>query len=157
MTTNDVVLFKSNQFNTTETKSHYINRNCYGDDLAAWLVSEFKIQGITCIHKPGQEDFGWYVKYSVDDHKYCAVIGFRPNSDPQTVNGLGDWIICIENDCGFITSLFGRRTKPFGTSGHEAIRKALGNNPNIHDVKWHERLIFNMGNESLGDDGPQSV
>lgn len=25
--------------------------------------------------EPGQEDFGWYVNYSVGDQPYCAVIG----------------------------------------------------------------------------------
>lgn len=40
------VTFKSTAFNVTEPKQHFINKRCFGDDLANWMIGKL-------------QDFGW--------------------------------------------------------------------------------------------------
>jgi hypothetical protein len=40
-----VATFQSSAFNTTVTKDYFINPECFGDDLARWLITRLRATG----------------------------------------------------------------------------------------------------------------
>jgi hypothetical protein len=147
--TRTVVTFTSSGFNTTEPKQYFINPCCYGDDLAKWLIEQFKIQGIDTDEKPGQEDFGWYVIFSVNRMPHCFVFSFRPSED----GGGGEWIGWVER-CGALRTFLGRRTNDVHSSAVQAIHQTLTAAPIIQDVRWHLQRDFDHGNEAGSQPSP---
>ena len=88
------ILFESNRFNLSEPKKHFINPNCYGEDLAAWLRSKLIERGVPTI-EPGQEDWGWYIESKLDDSGYF--IGIGGNADDSSADpNQGEWRIMVE-------------------------------------------------------------
>jgi hypothetical protein len=144
-----IVTFTSSDFNTTEPKDYFINTCCFGDDVARWLIDQFKGQGIDTDEKPGQEDFGWYVIFSVNAMPHCFVFSFRPSDD----SGGGQWIGWVER-CGALRTFLGRRTKNVDSSAVEVIHRTLTSAPIIHDVRWHSQREFDRGNEAGGELSP---
>jgi hypothetical protein len=144
-----VVTFTSSDFNTTEPRDYFINRCCYGDDLAKWLIEQFKNQGVETNEEPGQEDFGWYVIFSVHAMPHCFVFSFRPPDGAED----GRWIGWVERT-GALRTLLGRRTKDVDTSAVEALHRILMAAPVIHDVRWHSQPDFDRGNEDDGQLAP---
>jgi hypothetical protein len=76
-----VVTFKSSAFNSSEPKEYFINPSCFGDDVAKWLAAELRSKGHEAEEGPGQEDFGWYFRFTVSGIEHCFVIGYRPDDD----------------------------------------------------------------------------
>lgn len=144
-----LVSFRSSAFNTSEPKPHYINPNCYGDDLAVWLQSRLRDEGVTTRGQPGQEDFGWYLNYEAGGCAYCFVVGYRPESDSD-----GTWIGWVERHRGVLGSLLGRRNSGIGRDGVMAIHAALSQAHDIHELRWHERDLFEKGHEEDGQPEP---
>ena len=87
-----LVTFRSSNFNTTESKSYYINPHTFGDDVAEWVVQRLKESGIAVDEKIGQEDFGWYLGFRYGLYKYHFVLGY--NAD-------GYWLGWLERQRGF--------------------------------------------------------
>lgn len=133
---NTVVIFESEAFNHTEPKDYFINPCCFGDDLARWLMEELVGRGIVVDAEPGQEDFGWYFDFSVDDEKYCLVIG----GDEE-----GEWSLVVERACGFIASLFGGRHRNVGRRGPAAIEEVLSRSDRIENPRWLPWEEFRKG------------
>ena len=133
---NTVAVFESAAFNHTEPKDTFINPCCYGDDLARWLLAELAQQGVVVDAEPGQEDFGWYFGFVVDEEKYCAVI----SSD-----GAGEWFLVIERACGFLGSLFGGRHRAVGRAGVAVIEAVLSRSEEIANLRWVSWKDFRDG------------
>jgi len=54
------VTFLADGFNQTEQKPNFINDGNFGEDLAHWLIAEFKkFEDILADPEPLQEDWGW--------------------------------------------------------------------------------------------------
>ncbi|MBW3624296.1 MAG: hypothetical protein KY468_12890 [Armatimonadetes bacterium] len=140
------VTFKSSAFNTTEPKEHFINPCCFGDDLARWMIQALYDRGIDAEEEPGQEDFGWYLRFKLQGQEYCFVLGFRPGDE----NEEGDWIGELERDCGFIASLFGGRKRNIRPEAAEAIHVILSDSAEIWDLRWHRRADLDTGREEQG-------
>src|SRR5215472_16404147 len=102
-TVKTVVTFKSSAFNVSEHKEYFINPGCFGDDLAKWLGERLRSNGHQAANEPGQEDFGWYLIFKVDNISHCLVVGYRPDD--------GVWICWLERHRGPLGSLFGFRRK----------------------------------------------
>ena len=103
-----VATFDSREFNLTEHREHFINEGCFGDDLGRWLIERLRAAGAVPDAEPGQEDFGWYVNYSVGDQSYCAVIG----------NVGGEfWFVAVERVTGFVGSILGQRRRSVPVAG----------------------------------------
>jgi len=81
------VTFQSDGFNTSESRPYFINPECYGDDLAKWMMERLRATGYKTADEPGQEDFGWYFDFEVPAGPHCCVIGYQPD-DPE-----GQWIV----------------------------------------------------------------
>lgn len=122
--------FQSGAFNTTTTQEYFINPECYGDDVARWLISKLRANGYTTDEKPGQEDFGWYVRFEAQGVKHDAVIGYRSDSH----DGEGEWLCWIERSAGLIGTAFGKR-KQVMPEAVEAIRRILSDAPEVFAVR----------------------
>jgi len=147
--TRTVVTFESAAFNMAEPKDYFINPCCFGDDVAKWLISELRKQGVEADEKPGQEDFGWYLNFKVNGTEHTFVVGHRPNSDSEA----GTWIGWLERSRGLVGSLLGGRKRGIRPSAVEAIHGILSTSPLIRDVRWHfqrERYVKHRFQESRG-------
>lgn len=122
--------FRSAAFNTTTTKAYFINPECYGDDVARWLIAKLRANGYPTDEQPGQEDFGWYLRFDVQGVKHDVVIGFRPDSH----DGAGEWLCWIERSAGLIGSLLGKR-KHVMPEAVETIRRILSDSPEVFALR----------------------
>jgi hypothetical protein len=109
-----------------------------------------QVVGYKVDEEPGQEDFGWYLDFTVADRKYCFVCGYRPGD--QTENGC--WLGWVERDAGFFASLFGARDKGIAEEGPQAIHQVLSASSDIRTIKWHHKTDFDKNDESKGADSP---
>jgi hypothetical protein len=121
--------FKSGTFNTSEAKPYFINPECYGDDLAKWMIERLRAAGYKTADEPGQEDFGWYFDFEVPAGPHCVVLGYQPD-DPE-----GQWVLTLERSRGLVGSLFGRRNKGIDDAAVQAINRILAA-PEIRDLQW---------------------
>ena len=126
--------FRSRKFNCTVPRDYFINPNCYGDDVAEWLIQRLSEVGISSTGEPGQEDFGWFFTFVVNDVEHCVVIGFQPN-DPD----LGDrWIGSVERHVGFLGSILGRRKRGIRPEAIETLDSILTKSNEIEFIGWFD-------------------
>ena len=128
------VMFRSDAFYTGEPKPYYINPDCYGDDVARFLMERLKERGLTPDSEPGQEDFGWYFGYRVGGVDYQFVLGFREGEDGES----GDWMGTVERAVGFLSSLFGGREKNIQPEALQPLHEVLANASEIRDIRWFD-------------------
>jgi hypothetical protein len=126
------VIFRSTAFNTTEPKDYFINDCCFGDDLARWLIEQLNARGVPAGPEPAQEDFGWYLRYQVNQIDYDFVITFREGE-----GALSDWIGTIERRVGFWASILGGRKHGIQLDAADAIHTALTSSPLVTNVLWY--------------------
>jgi hypothetical protein len=145
-----VVTFESSAFNFTEPKEYFINPGCFGDDLLAWLAEPLREQGCVADRPPQQEDFGWYLNFSVAEVKHCLVVGYRPadSADP------GVWVGWLERDRGFLGSLFGGRRRGITREAASAVHAALFSSPLVRNIRWHHQADFDAGCEDCATTAP---
>jgi hypothetical protein len=75
------LLFETERFNISEAGAHFINPNCFGEDLAAWLRTQLAEQGVEA-GEPGQEDWGWYLDATNRGRLYLVGVGGNPADPP---------------------------------------------------------------------------
>jgi hypothetical protein len=107
-------------------------------------------RGITVDSEPGQEDFGWYFGFRVDEVDYHLVLGYQDGSDEEE----GQWIGWLERRTGFLASLFGRRNHGLQPAAAQVIHAILSADPEIYDVRWHERGALEAGRDDEGSPEP---
>jgi hypothetical protein len=123
--------FKSTAFNCTEPRDNLVNPGSFGDDVALWLIGEREARGVETLGDPGQEDYGWYVRFNIAGAEHCVIVGFQPN-DPST----GDqWLLFIERQAGFLGSLFGSRKRGISAEAVSIIQDILATSPKIRDLR----------------------
>jgi hypothetical protein len=145
-TVRTVVTFKSLAFNVSEHKEYFINPGCFGDDLAKWLGERLRSNGHQAANEPGQEDFGWYLIFKVDNISHCFVVVYRPDD--------GVWICWLERNRGPLGSLFGFRRMHIQPAAVVAIHEILSVSPQISDVRWFFSRDFDQGREDLAKAEP---
>jgi hypothetical protein len=134
--------FKSNWFNTTESKKDFVNPNCFGDDVAKWLITELKQKVEKIDLEPSPEDYGWYFNFSTGKDSVRLVIGLRP--DDRT------WIGWLENKRGFLGSIFLGWKEGVSEIATKIINEILSKSDKVSDLKWHNQRDFDMGKEEFG-------
>lgn len=123
------VTFSSDAFNTSEQKDYFINPNCFGDDLAAWLMARLKEKGIQVEDDgPDQEDFGWYLNFELEGNSYSCVVLYQ--------EGAERWMCILEFNAGFFGSILGKRNKKVPQSPANAINSILLASEDIADIQW---------------------
>jgi hypothetical protein len=145
-----VVTFRSSAFNATDPKPHFINPNCFGDDVARWLIEQFQMRGIRVDAAPRQEDFGWFFEFDVPEGKHCCVLGLREVDDPSESN----WVAWIERSRGFVGSVLGMRRRDIAPSAVKSLHAVLSSHSEISNVRWHEQRDFDAAREDVGSDAP---
>jgi hypothetical protein len=144
------VVFQSAAFNTTEARPYFINPDCFGDDLAKWLIPRFRGAGASTDDEPGQEDFGWYFDFAVDGVNHCLVLLFRPGDDDHP----GLWVATVERARGLLASIFIGRQRGVQRAAVELVHRALADAPEIAAVAWHFSQYFLRGEENNGSSAP---
>ena len=131
-----VATFESQSFNLTEDKEYLKNEGCFGDDLGRWLIERLRATGAEAEAEPGQEDFGWYVNFSVRGQPFCAVIG----------NVGGEfWFVAVERVVGFLNSISGGRNRNVPAEGVQLIHRVLSSASEVRNLQWHEWSRFRKG------------
>jgi hypothetical protein len=128
------VIFKSSAFNTSERKPYFINDCCYGDDLARSVISALRANGVRADDEPGQEDFGWYLGFRIEETPYTLVITYRPGETAPE----GDWICTVERVPGCLGFLVGAQNRGIRPEAPAAIHKVLAASSQITDVRWFD-------------------
>jgi hypothetical protein len=152
-TVRTVVTFKSSAFNISEPKEYFINPGCFGDDVARWLSEQLGGSGYQAAEAPGQEDFGWYFRFTTSGIEHFFFIGYRPPDD----NEEGVWIGWLERSRGFLATLAGARKRGIQPAAARAIHEILSGSPQIRDVHWHFARDFHSGREEAGTPEPSST
>jgi hypothetical protein len=142
-----VATFESNEFNLTEHRDYFMNEGCYGDDLGKWLIDRLRAAGAETDSDPQQEDFGWYVNYSLDDQPFCAVIG--------NIGG-ESWFVVVERVTGFLGSVLGGRHRNVPDRGIEILHRIFSSSPELRNLQWHKWGAFRRGGPDAFSSGSSS-
>jgi hypothetical protein len=133
MTVRRYLIFQSEAFNTSERKDYFINDCCFGDDLARWLIERLRARGLQTDSEPGQEDFGWYLRFRTAKSEYCFILGYRPSEDAKP----GDWMCSIERETGMLGwLLYWTRKRKIEPEAVQAIHAVVSESPQISGVRW---------------------
>lgn len=146
-----LVTFKSDAFNTTQSKAYFINPQCFGGDVARWLIQELNARGFEVVSEPHQEDFGWYLTFRAGGSLHDFMIGFQPGDRPDD----RCWIGWLERKRGFLGSLLGGRHRGIQRAAIGAIHGILSGSREIQGVRWHLRTEFDRGNVTSGTEAPE--
>lgn len=91
------ILFRTNRFNLSATKPHFINPDCFGEDLADWLKNKLVERGID-VGRLGQEDWGWYLEVKNAGHSYLLGMNGIPDEASCGKKDLGEWRIIVKKN-----------------------------------------------------------
>jgi hypothetical protein len=147
MSTDRYATFRSGYFDNKTPKPHFINPNCFGEDLAAWLRD-----GLGARFEPGgiiQEDYGWgFWTNANGDPYWVSVQLYNFNWAAYDRTGVyvaedpGEWLLSVGYDAGlnFLRPLF-RRPK-----AHDLLSlcRALDDHLNragdvVHNIEWWQK------------------
>lgn len=145
------VIFESAEFNTSEPRAYFLNPRSFGDDVARWIADELARRGIAVEGEPGQEDFGWYLRFNADGVEHCFVVGFRPDGSGGPS---GQWIGTVERSRGLLSSLLGRRRAGVSAAALMAIHGVISTSPAVRNVSWHFDDDLSSGREDRGRSTP---
>ena len=123
------VYFRSALFESRTPQPHFINPNCFGEDLAHWLLH--RMQGMRFgFSAVFQEDYGW--GFWADGQYWVAIILLEESGDPP------EWLISVDYDPGLNLRLrfFGKAHAATISRLCTAIHAALVSEPRITAIRW---------------------
>jgi hypothetical protein len=125
------VFFRTSLFENKESKPHFINPCCFGEDLLAWLLSRlhgaaFQFGG------PIQEDYGWGFWVEKDFWVCVAILEESIGIDNP------EWLITITYDPGLNLKkrLFGKKDSSLQDQIYHVINQVLQSEQRITDIRW---------------------
>lgn len=127
------ILFDTNRFNLSETRKHFINPNCFGEDLAEWLRAKLLDRGIPTI-EPDQEDWGWYIEAKVGDASYFIGIGGNADETTNDVNQ-GEWRLMVQKHRTLGDKLSGKNRPSPDDPIFGVIEDILRGEPDIMNIR----------------------
>src|SRR5690242_20213737 len=85
------VYFRTDLFESRTPQPHFVNPNCFGEDLAAWLLHRMQGMrfGFSAIF---QEDYGW--GFWTNGQYWTAIALLEDSGDPP------EWLISVDYDPG---------------------------------------------------------
>ncbi|MGI4787283.1 MAG: hypothetical protein ACRYFS_00385 [Janthinobacterium lividum] len=134
----------------TEEKEYFINLQNFGDDLAEYLIRELQAQRVEVNADIGQEDHGWYFSFRCAGKYYNLIVGHQDGEDEN-------WLGWLENDVGFLPSLFGGRSRKIQPQAAQLVHRMLISSPRIKNVRWHFKKDYESGNELFAAEEPTPV
>jgi hypothetical protein len=72
-------LLRTDVFEARESKPHFVNERCFGEDFAAWLHDRLLEHG-SAPSDPIQDDWGWALLFSAADHTFLVSVGIMDDS-----------------------------------------------------------------------------
>ena len=131
------VTFRSRRFENRTPQPHFINPNCFGEDLAGWLR-----EGMDAAFTPGdviQEDYGWGLWANAGGEPYWIYVGVMDESVGEEV---AEWMVGVAYDPGLslVKRLFGKPNPSQLLAICRGIDARLRNTPeSIERIEWwHE-------------------
>ncbi len=126
------ISFYTTLFETEKIESDFINKRCFGKDLATWLIGAMSESGFS-FGAPYQEDWGWEFEVEKCGEKYFIHVGIASYSIGREN---AEWIVAVES---------GRRWFEFSKSKAEGaielcqeIDRALDGEPQISKGEWED-------------------
>jgi len=129
---NNEVAFRTNLFESKEIKPHFINDQCFGEDLANWLIGILKESEFT-FSKPYQEDWGWEIEAKKNNERFFIQIGIMDESIGEEN---AEWLIAIEKPKSWFQ--FGKQNSSNFEQLCRKIDKILKNESRISEITWKE-------------------
>ncbi|WP_375764947.1 hypothetical protein NR798_24830 [Archangium gephyra] len=140
------VTFRTERFNTTEVRPHFLNPGCFGEDCAAWLAEALRAAGAGEVAGPWQEDWGWQLRVTTPRASALVSVGLIPEAAPE-------WHIMVDERQPLLARLLGGRPESMLPALVRAVDGALRSAADVHGVRWHLRSEFDRG-RSEGTPGP---
>jgi hypothetical protein len=128
------ILFDTERFTLSETKEHFINPCCFGEDLAAWLRSKLVEKSIPTL-EPGQEDWGWYIESRLGDASSFIGVGGVANESAANPNE-GEWRIMVEKHRSIWDKLTGKHKTSRSDPIFAIIREILERESAFKNVRY---------------------
>ena len=137
------VTFVTDLFNIEEEKEYVINPNCFGDDLAQWLIDRLRLALTKIDPEPTQEDWGWCFSASINQRNFLIGIGaYKDEDTPST------WLVFIESRLSWLSKkLRGQSDDSDLLALARELDRALNSEPRISGIRWHLKENFVRGNE----------
>ncbi len=131
-------------FNTKEEKDYFINPDCFGDDLAQWLIKRLDKQKLGEIDpEPIQEDWGWCFSAKIGQRDFMVGLGFYEDDDTPST-----WLIFIQSQLSRLgRKLLGRSDEREFLVLSNELDRALHSQQQISHIRWHTKENFMKGNE----------
>ena len=126
------ILFKTDRFNLSVAKPHFINPGCFGEDLAAWLEARLIHENVKA-GSPGQEDWGWYLRARRGDRGYF--LAMSGNVDVDSPNNREEWRIIVETRRSFWERLSGAGKIDDNDGMVSTIREILEKESDFSEVR----------------------
>ena len=126
------ILFDAAGFNFTEPRDHFINPECFGDDVAAWLAAELTARGFPTT-EPGQEDWGWYVEVTTGPDCYFVGVGCTGATDADPAKG--EWRLMVEKHRTLWQKLTGKNQPAADEPIFAELERILVSNRDVTNVR----------------------
>jgi hypothetical protein len=128
----DTIAIRTDLFEHSEVRPHFINDCCFGEDFAQWLrhaLAHLTAAGFG-FSDPVQEDYGWglHARHGGDTFRIALSYG---HDGP--IAGPAEWIVSVNRDDGLniLRKLWRRSDATVLSVLRGAVRDALGTNPGI--------------------------
>jgi hypothetical protein len=131
------VLFRTKRFNLSTTKEHFINPDCFGEDLAVWLKQKFIARGMD-VSQLGQEDWGWYLKVKCNKESYFLAMNGIPIETDKNQTDFGEWRIIVKKNRSIGQWLANKGKISADDRMVVLIEETLRAEPDFADVHWEE-------------------
>ena len=130
------VTFRTDLFNHTEVGENFINRCCFGEDVARWLrarLCDLQVE----VSDPIQEDYGWGIWVGSGRDKFWV---WASTFDPECSGPFAEWGIGIAYDAGLnlIARFFHKPDRSLHRAVCSTIDEALRAEQCITDVEWED-------------------
>ena len=124
---------RAERFNSTESKPHFINERCFGEDFAVWLKEKLTHVELD-VSEPIQEDWGWCLIATATGRKFTISIGIMDESIGEVP---AEWRVGVayERPMNGVLGLF----RPVPVALLESVRAklhaALASEPSIRELQ----------------------
>ena len=116
-------------FNSTDSKPHFINERCFGEDFVGWLVEKLNVPNFKP-EEPFQEDCGWAALVRAKNETFMIGVGIMDESIGEVP---ARWLLMIDKMRRFI--IFGsKRSKNLDLLA-DAVESVLRADPRITDIE----------------------
>jgi hypothetical protein len=121
-------VFETDLFEHRKVGAHFLNRCCFGEDLALWLKARLLAAPDLALEigEPLQEDYGWGLWARQGRDRYwiaASYMGEGPQEEPA------EWTVSVEGPSGLLRGLFASRAPAAAIRAQ--IRRSLEAEPAI--------------------------